>query len=109
VPFRARASIDQGGVVAGVEPVDVGWILLGVCVWAFVVGATVIEGVGAAVDERGEGEAGVVTGWEGSVLVVLSVGRKLGVVGLLVTGLGLLVTRVGVEGMVATVTGRTWK
>ena len=53
-----------------------------------VVDPTVDEGVGAAVDVRGEGWAVEVDGRGGSVLVVSSVGRDLGSVGLLVTGTG---------------------
>ena len=51
-------------------------------------GATVGEGAGAAVDEGGDGLAVVVDGRGGSVVVVSSVGRDLGSVGLLVTVAG---------------------
>ena len=47
-----------------------------------------VAGVGATVDERGDGLAVVVDGRGGSVLVVSGVGRDLGSVGLLVTGTG---------------------
>ena len=97
-------GIDQGGVVAGVELADVGRILLGVGVWALVVGATVGEGAGASVEKRGSCRVGVgvVQGSVGAVLVVPSTCRGLGFVGLLMTGVRL-------EGMVAAVAGRTRK
>jgi hypothetical protein len=57
-------------------------------VWALVVGATVGEGEGAPLDERGDDLTAVVDGRGGSVLVVWSVGRDLDSVGLLVTVAG---------------------
>jgi len=78
---------DHGRVVAWTDPVGTGWELLRVAVWALLVGLAVDEGAGATVDGRGEGLA-VVVSPGGSVLVVSSVGRDLGSVGLLVTGTG---------------------
>jgi hypothetical protein len=98
------SGIDQGGVVAGVEPADVGRLLLGVAVWASVVGEPVGEGVGAPVETRGPWRVGIglVRGSVGAVLVVPGVGRGLGLVALVMTGVRL-------EAMVAAVAGRTKK
>lgn len=90
--------------------------LLGVGPWDVLVGASVSVGVGAMTIE-GDGATVAVgvgatvvgrmvvvvfAGVGGAVLVLLGVGRGLGLV-------GVLVTWVRVTGMVAAVAGRTWR